>query len=225
MRIRHLIVLGILLQCPSAWAQDTLAAAIWSQYRVAPILPFAAFEHDSATAPLPGSTIGGVSERTLDGIFTYDLSGATICTSQNFDYPKFRGTQGFRQAFQAASAANRIELRVLFAFDDEALAAIRSYEVTISSARFLTIPFDQLLTVKTQTRDLGACSELRAATFRTAIKPIVANVDVVFQLTRPFSDETLKRLRVKPAIDLQQTERLEYRLVIYRKLIALGIAD
>ena len=213
------------LQYSNAWAQNTLAAAIWNQYRVPPVLPFVAFEQDSATTPLPGSAVVDISQRTLDGISTYDLSTATVCTLQNFNYPKLRGTQGFRQVFPASDAVNRTELRLLFAFDDEALAAIRSYEVKISSARFLTIPYDQLLAVKTQTRDLGKCSGSRSAEIKTIIKPIVANIDVVFQLTRPFSDETVGGLRKRLAIDLQKADSLEYKLAIHQRLIALGIAD
>jgi hypothetical protein len=216
------MALALFLHCGSAEAQNTLVAAIWNQYRVAPVVPFAPFAQDSPAAPLPGSTVENIVQRTLDGISIVDLSNASICTLQNFDYPKLRGTQGFRQPFPAGEAANKSELRLLFAFDDEALAAIRSYQVTVSAARFVTIPYDQLLMVRDQTREAGKCSGSRSA--RTIIKPIIANVEVVFQLTRPFSDKTIQGLRKNFAVD-QKPESLDCRLLMPQKLIALGIAD
>jgi hypothetical protein len=107
-----LLILGaFIVQSSNAWAEGTLAAAIWNQYRTPPVIPFAAFRPDAAVAALPGAAFRGMSERTLDGVSTYDLSAATVCALPNFDYPKFRGTQGFRQTFAAGEPANRIELR------------------------------------------------------------------------------------------------------------------
>ena len=157
-RFRCLIVLLAFLHCSNAWAQNTLAAAIWSQYRVPAVLPFAAFEQDSPATPLPGSAIAGLSQRSFDGVATYDLSAAKVCSLQNFNYPKFRGTQGFRFFFQASGSLNRAELQLLFGLDDDELKTIRSYEITVHSALFLTIPYDQLLKNKTEARSLERCS-------------------------------------------------------------------
>jgi hypothetical protein len=224
--LRSLLIVGaFILQSSNACAESTLAAAIWNQYRTPPVIPFAAFQHDAAVAPLPGSTVRGMPGRTLDGVSTYDLSAATVCALPNFDYPKFRGTQGFRQTFAAGEPANKTELRLLFAFDDEALAAIRSYEVTVSSARFLTIPYDQLLAVKAQTRDLERCSGVDPAAFKTVLKPIVADVDFRFQLARPFAEETVRQLGKKFVVDLRNAESLEYKVSVRHRLIALGIAE
>jgi hypothetical protein len=224
--LRSLLLLGaFILQSSNASAESTLAAAIWNQYRTPPVIPFAAFQHDAAAAALPGSAVRGISGRTLDGVSTYDLSAATACALSNFDYPKFRGTQGFRQTFAAGEPANKTELRLLFAFDDEALAAIRSYEVTVSSARFLTIPYDQLLAVKAQTRDLERCSGVDPAAFKTVLKPIVADVDFRFQLARPFAEETVRQLGKKFVVDLRNAESLEYKVSVRHRLIALGIAE
>ena len=222
---RYLIIVGAILQCSGAWAQNTLAAAIWNQYRVSPTIPFVAFEQDSPTAPFPGSTITDISARTLDGISTYDLSTATVCTVQNYDYPKLRGTQGFRQTFTAGGAPSRTELRLLFAFDDDTLATIRSYQATISQAQFLTIPYDRVLAVQAQTRGLPGCSGPKPSAFKTVIKPIVANIEIVFQLTRPLSAEAVRALRRTLAPDLQETKSLEVRFSINHKLIALGITE
>jgi hypothetical protein len=220
-----LLALGIFLQCSNARAQSTLAATIWNQYRVPPVLPFAAFEPDSPTAPLPGSAIAGLSQRTFDGVSTYDLATAKVCTLQNFDYPKFRGTQGFRNFFQASGPLNRTELQLLFGLDDEALKAIQSYEVTVRSARFLTIPYDQVLKNKAEAGDPARCSAANAPALKTVVKPIVADIDVSFRLLRPFSDETVQRLRKTFPIDQQRVEGLEYKLLIHQRLIALGTVD
>jgi hypothetical protein len=222
-RWRCLLAFGIFLQCSNAYAQSTLAATIWSQYRVPPVLPFAAFDQDSSAVPLPGSAIAGLSQRTFDGVSTYDLSTAKVCGLLNFDYPKFRLTQGFRFLFQAGGPLNRTELQLLFGLDDDALKVIQTYEVTVHAARFLTIPYDQVL--KNKAEASGRCSAVSASALKTVVKPIIADVDVVFRLVRPFSDETVQRLRKKFAIDQQRVEGLEYRLLIHQKLIALGIAD
>jgi hypothetical protein len=210
----------------NAWAQNTLAAAIWKQYRVPAVLPFAAFEQDSPAAPLPGSAIAGLSQRSFDGVSTYDLSAAVICTLQYFAYPKFRGTQGFRYAFSASSLSNRTELQFLFAFDDDELKTIRSYEITVHSALFLTIPYDQLLKNKTEARSLERCSNANPSEIKTVIKPIIADVDVILRVARPLPDETLRKLRRKFAVDQQRGEPLiEYKLSTRQQLIALGISD
>lgn len=221
---RYVILCIFILQSPSAWAQNTLVATIWGQYRVPPILPFAAFEQDLNAVPLPGSTIRGISTRTLDGVSTYDLSDATICSSPNFNYPKFRGTQGFRRSFPAENPLNKTELRLLFAFDDDALPLIQSYEVTVS-ARFLTIPYDQVLSVSTQTKSAGRCSGSNAPALKTVVKPIVADIQIIFQLTRPLSEETMRRLNGKLTVDQPKTEGARYQLSMHQKLIALGLSD
>jgi hypothetical protein len=221
-----LLILGaFILQSSDACAESTLAAAIWNQYRTPPVIPFAAFQPDPAAAALPGAAIRGVSGRALDGVSTYDLSAATVCALPNFAYPKFRGTQGFRQTFAGVEPVNKIELRLLFAFDDEVLAAIRSYEVTVSSARFLTIPYDQLLAVQAQTSDLERCPGAAPAAFKTVLKPIVADVDFRFQLSRPFAEETVRQLGRKFVVDPRNTESLEYKVSARHRLIALGIAE
>jgi hypothetical protein len=226
MRFRYLMILGTLvLPCSNAWAQNTLAAAIFAQYRVAPVIPFAAFDRESPVAPLPGSTIAEIAQRTLDGTSTTDLSAAAVCTLPRFNTGKFRGTQGFRQLFPASNPANRAELRLLFGFDDDALTAIQSYEITISSASFLTVPYDQLLDIKTQTRALQGCSGAKPSAARTVIKPVVANVDVVFRLARPFPDETVRALQKRFSSHPHEAQDLEYRLSIHRRLIALGMED
>jgi hypothetical protein len=206
MRFRTLVLMGTLvLPCP-AWAQNTLAAMISAQYRVAPVIPFAAFDPESPNAPLPGSTIADISQRTLDGISATDLSTATICKPPGTAAGQFQGTQGFRQSFPAGNPENKAELRLLFGFDDDALSTIQAYEITISSASFLTIPTDRLAAVKAQSRVLGKCAQAGSPGTRTAIKPIVANVAVVFRLTRPFSDETARRLQQRfPGIRTRST--------------------
>jgi hypothetical protein len=216
---------AFILQSSNACAESTLAAAIWNQYRTRPVIPFAAFRPDAAAAAVPGSAVRGMSGRVLDGVSTYDLSAATVCALPNFAYPKFRGTQGFRQNFVAGEPANKTELRLLFAFDDETLAAIRSYEVTVSSARFLTIPYDQLLAVQAETRDLERCRGADPAVFKTVLKPIVADVDFRFQLARPFAEETVRQLGKKFVVDLRNTESLEYKVSVRHRLIALGIVE
>jgi hypothetical protein len=225
MRFRTLVLVGTLvLPCP-AWAQNTLAAMIFTQYRVAPVIPFAAFDPESPNAPLPGSTIADISQRMLDGISTTDLSIATICKPSRTTTGQFHGTQGFRQLFPAGNPENKAELRLLFGFDDDALSAIRTYETTISSANFLTIPTDRLAATKAQGRVLGKCSEAGSSGTKTAIKPIIANVAVVFKLARPFSDETLRRLQQRIPGHSHEVEGLDYRLSMHRRLIALGMED
>jgi hypothetical protein len=225
MRWRCLLALAVFLQCSAACAQGTLAAAIWNQYRVPPVLPFVAFAPDSPKAPLPGSTIAGLSQRTFDGVSSYDLSSAKVCPLQNFDYPKLRATQGFRFSFQASGPLNRAELQLLFALDDDALKVVQSYEVTVHSARFLTIPYDQVLKYRAQANDLGRCSTANPSALKTVVKPIIADIDVIFRLARPFSDQTVERLRKNFATDQQRVEGLEYKLLIRQRLVALGIAD
>jgi hypothetical protein len=226
MRFRYLVMLAALvLPYSSASAQNTLAAMISAQYRVAPVIPFIAFDPDSATAPLPGSTIKDVSQRTLDGIATTDLSVATVCTLQDFSYGKFRSTQGFRQTFPAGEAANKAELRLLFGFDDDTLAAIQAYEITVFAASFLTTPYNQLLDIRAQTRSLERCSGAASSATKTAIKPIVAEVAVVFRLARPFPDETLRALQKKFLLHSPVVQSFEYRLLMHRRLIALGMED
>lgn len=225
MRFGTLVLVGtLLLPCP-AWAQNTLAAMISAQYRVAPVIPFAAFDPESPHAPLPGSTITDISQRMLDGISAIDLSAANICKPSHAATSQFQGTQGFRQLFPAQNPDNKAELRLLFGFDDDALAAIQAYETTISSASFLTIPTDRLAAVKTQSRALGKCSQAGSAGTRTAIKPVVANVAVVFKLARPFSDETARRLQQRFPGHPHEVEGLDYRLSTHRRLIALGMQD
>jgi hypothetical protein len=225
MRFRYLVLVGtLLLPCP-AWAQNTLAAMIFTQYRVAPVIPFAAFDPESPNAPLPGSTIADISQRMLDGISATDLSIATICKPSRTAAGQFQGTQGFRRLFPAANPENKAELRLLFGFDDDALSAIQTYETTISSANFLTIPTDRLAAIKAQSRVLGKCSQAGSSGTKTAIKPIVANVAVVFKLARPFTDETLRRLQQRFPGYPHEVEGLDYRLSMHRRLIALGMAD
>jgi hypothetical protein len=226
MRFRYLVMLGALvLPCSGASAQNTLAAMIYAQYRVAPVVPFTAFDPDSATAPFPGSTIKNLSQRPLDGIATTDLAAATVCTLQGFSYGKFRGTQGFRQTFAAGDAANKAELRLLFGFDDDTVAAIQAYEITVFAASFLTTPYNQLLDIKAQTRSLERCSGAASQATRTAVKPIVADVAVMFRLARPFPDETLRALQKKFLLHSPAAQGLEYRLLMHRRLIALGMED
>ncbi|HEV7599784.1 MAG TPA: hypothetical protein VGO49_05935 [Bradyrhizobium sp.] len=213
----------LLLPCP-AWAQNTLAAMISTQYRVAPVIPFVAFDPESPNAPLPGSTIADISQRMLDGISATDLSTATICKPSHTAIGQLQGTQGFRQSFPAEHPENKAELRLLFGFDSDALSAIQTYETTISSANFLTIPTDRLAAIKAQSRVLGKCAQGSPET-RTAIKPIVANVAVVFKLARPFSDETVRRLQQRFPDHPYGVEGLAYRLSMHRRLIALGMAD
>jgi hypothetical protein len=225
MRFRYLVLVGTLvLPCP-AWAQNTLAAMIFTQYRVAPVIPFAAFDPESSNAPLPGSTIADISQRMLDGISTTDLSTATICKPSRTATGQFQGTQGFRQLFPAGNPENKAELRLLFGFDNDALSAIQTYETTISSANFLTIPTDRLAAIKAQGRVLGKCSRAGSSGTKTAIKPIVANVAVVFKLARPFSDETVRRLQQRFPGHPHEAEGLDYRLSMHRRLIALGMED
>jgi hypothetical protein len=226
MRFRSLVLFAaLLLPCPKASAQNTLAAMVSLQYRVAPVVPFAAFDPDSPTAPLPGSTIANVSQRPLDGISTIDLSSATVCTAQRFNIGQFQGTQGFRQLFQAGSPANTTELRLLFGFDDNALAAIQAYEITISSASFTTVPTGRLQDIKARTRAMARCSQGNPSARRTTIKPVVANVDAVFRLSRPFADETLHALRQRFSGRANESPNLEYRLSMHRRLIGLGLED
>jgi hypothetical protein len=225
MRFRYLVLVGALVvPCPAS-AQNTLAAMISTQYRVAPVIPFAAFDPDSPNAPLPGSAIAGISQRMLDGISVTDLSTATICKPPQPVTGQFQGTQGFRQSFPAGNPENKAELRLLFGFDNDALSAIQTYETTISSANFLTIPTDRLAAVKAQSRVLGKCAEAGASATRIAIKPIVANVAVIFKLARPFSDETLRHLQQRFPGHPQGVEGLDYRLSINRRLIGLGMED
>jgi hypothetical protein len=225
MRFRTLVLVGtLLLPCP-AWAQNTLAAMISTQYRVAPVIPFAAFDPESSNAPLPGSTIADISQRMLDGISATDLSTATICKPSHTATGQFQGTQGFRQSFPAGNPENKAELRLLFGFDNDALSAIQTYETTISSANFLTIPTDRLAAIKAQSRVLGKCAQTGSPGTRTAIKPIVANVAVVFKLARPFSDETVRRLQQRFPDHPYGVEGLDYRLSMHRRLIALGMED
>jgi hypothetical protein len=225
MRFRTLVLVGtLLLPCP-AWAQNTLAAMISAQYRVAPVIPFAAFDPESPNAPLPGSTIADISQRMLDGISTTDLSTATICKPPGAAAGQLQGTQGFRQSFPAGNPENKTELRLLFGFDDDALSAIQAYETTISSASFLTIPNDRLAAIKAQSRVLAKCPQAGSLSTRTAIKPVVANVAVVFKLARPFSDETARRLQQRFPGHSHEVERLDYKLTMHRRLIALGIED
>jgi hypothetical protein len=225
MRFRTLVLAGtLLLPCP-VWAQNTLAAMISTQYRVAPVIPFAAFDPESPNAPLPGSTIADISQRMLDGISAIDLSTATICKPSRTATGQFQGTQGFRRLFPAGNPENKAELRLLFGFDNDALSAIQSYETTISSANFLTVPTDRLAAIKAQSRVLGKCSQAGSSGTRTAIKPIAANVAVVFKLARPFSDETVRRLQQRFAGHPHAVEGLDYRLSMHRRLIALGMED
>jgi hypothetical protein len=225
MRFRYLVLVGALALPYPAWAQNTLAAMISSQYRVTPVIPFALFDPESPNAPLPGSTIATIAQRKLDGISVVDLSTATICKPSQIVIGQFQGTQGFRQSFPAGNPANKAELRLLFGFDDDALSSIQTYETTISSASFLTIPTDRLAAVKAQSSVLGKCSQAGSPGTRTAIKPIVANVAVVFKLARPFSDETLRRLQQRFPGHPYGVEGLDYRLSMYRRLIALGTED
>jgi hypothetical protein len=223
MRFRYLVLVGTLVLPGPASAQNTLAAMISTQYRVAPVIPFAAFDPESPDAPLPGSTIADISQRVLDGVSATDLSAATICRPSRTATGQFQGTQGFRQSFPAGNPENKAELRLLFGFDNDALSAIQSYETTISSANFLTIPTDRLAAIKSQSRVLGKCAA--SAGTRTAIKPIVANVAVVFKLARPFSDETVRRLQARFPGHPYGVEGLDYRLSLHRRLIALGLED
>lgn len=205
-----------------ARAQATLTSAIWNQYNVAPTLPFVAYDPDSINAPVPGAAIGNISQHSLGSILVYDLSAAVICSLREFSYPKLRGTQGFRQSFSAGYEANRTELKLLFAFDDKALSAIRAYEVTLSSASFLTIPFNQLLNIKTQVQDDPRCSGFQPT--KTISKPIVADIGFVFQLTHPFSPETEKRLRENFATESGGGDPV-FKLSMPHRLVALGIID
>jgi hypothetical protein len=224
MRFRTLVLVGTLvLPCP-ARAQNTLAAMISAQYRVAPVIPFAAFDPESPNAPVPGSTIADISQRMLDGIATTDLSTATICKPSHAATGQFQGTQGFRQSFPAGEPENKAELRLLFGFDNDALSAIQTYETTISSVSFLTIPTDRLAAIKAQSRVLGKCSEAGSLATRTVIKPIVANVAVVFKLARPFSDETVRRLQAR-LTGPPHVEGLDFRVSMHRRLIALGMEN
>jgi hypothetical protein len=119
MRFRNLVLVGTLvLPCP-ALAQNTLAAMIFTQYRVAPVIPFAAFHPESPNAPLPGSAIADISQRMLDGISATDLSTATICRPSRTATGQFQGTQGFRRLFPAGNPENKAELRLLFGFDND----------------------------------------------------------------------------------------------------------
>lgn len=206
-----------------ARAQATLTSAIWHQYNVVPTVPFVAFDPDSTDAPVPGAAIGNISQHSQGSILVYDLSAAVICSPREFSYPKLRGTQGFRQSFSATYEANRTELKLLFAFDDKALSAIRTYEVTLSSASFLTIPFNQLLNIKTQVQDDPRCSGFRPT--KTISKPIVADVGFVFQLTHPFSPETEKRLRESFAAEQSKGGDPVFKLSMPHRLVALGIID
>jgi hypothetical protein len=222
MRLRNLVLLiTMVLACSNASAQNTLAAMISDQYRVAPVIPFVAFDPDSPAAPLPGSTIVELFRRMLDGISTADLSSATVCTVQRFSPGQFHGTQGFRQTFSAGTPPNRAELRLLFGFDDEALSAIQTYEITISSASFVTIPTDRLQDIKARTRVSGRCAQANASS--TVVKPIVANVGVTFRLSRPFADETVRALQRRFPGHSHEIQALEYRLSMQRRLIALGL--
>jgi hypothetical protein len=224
MRFRTLVLVGTLVLPGPAWAQNTLAAMISNQYRVAPVIPFAAFDPESPNAPLPGSIIADISQRTLDGISTIDLLTAVICKPSRTDTGQFQGTQGFRQSFPAGNPENKAELRLLFGFDNDALSAIQTYETTISSASFLTIPTGRLAAIKAQSRVLGKCSQAGSSGTKIAIKPIVANVAVIFKLARPFSDETVRRLQAQfPGP--HEVEGLDYRLSMHRRLIALGMED
>jgi hypothetical protein len=229
MRFRTLVLFGtLLLPCSKASAQNTLVAMISEQYRVAPLVPFAAFDPDSPAAPLPGSTIVDILRRTLDGISTADLSSATVCTAPGLNTGQFRGTQGFRRSFQTGDPANRTELRLLFGFDDDALAAIQAYEITISSASFITVPTDRLQDIKARTRAMARCSQgsqRDPSATRTTIKPVVADVDAVFRLNRPFADETVRALQQRFTGRARETPNLEYRLSMHRRLIALGLDD
>ena len=225
MRFRTLVLLGTLaLPCP-AWAQNTLAAMISTQYRVAPVIPFATFDPESPNAPLPGSSIAGISQRTLGGISATDLSTATICKPPRNATGQFQGAQGFRRLFPAGDPENKAELRLLFGFDDDALSAIQTYETTISSANFLTIPTDRLAAIKAQGRVSGKCSQAGSSATKTAIKPIFANVAIVFNLARPFSDETVRRLQQRFPGHHHEVAGLDYRLSMHRRLIALGMED
>jgi hypothetical protein len=223
MRFRYLVLVGTLVLPGPTLAQTTLTAMISSQYRVAPVIPFAAFDPESPDAPLPGSTIADISQRMLDGVSATDLSTATICKPSRTATGPFQGTQGFRQSFPAGTPENKAELQLLFGFDNDALSAIRSYQTTISSANFLTIPTDRLAAIKAQGRVLGKCAASPGT--RTAIKPIVANVAVVFKLARPFSDETVRRLQQRFPGHPYGVEGLDYRLSLHRMLIALGMED
>ena len=225
MRFRTLVLVGTLLLPYPAWAQNTLAAMIFTQYRVAPVIPFAAFDPESPNAPLPGSTIADISRRMLDGISAADLSTATICRPSRTATGQFQGTQGFHQSFPAQNPENKTELRLLFGLDDDALSAIQTYETTISSASFLTMPTDRLAAIKTQSRALGKCPQAGSSRTRTAIKPIVANVAVVFKLARPFSDETVRGLQARFPGHPHEVEGLGYGLSMHRRLIALGMQD
>ena len=223
MRFRYLVLVGTLvLPCPAS-AQNTLAAMIFGQYRVAPVIPFALFDPDSPNAPLPGSTVVAISQRMLDGISVVDLSAATICKPSQTATGQFQGTQGFRQSFPAGTPENKAELRLLFGFDNDALSAIQTYETTVSSANFLTIPTDRLAAIKAQ--GLGKCPQAAGSGARTAIKPVVANVAVVFKLARPFSNETVRRLQQRFPGHPHEVEGLDYRLSMHRRLIALGMED
>jgi hypothetical protein len=161
----------------------------------------------------------------LDGISAADLSTATICKPSRTATGQFQGTQGFRQSFPAGNPENKAELRLLFGFDDDALSAIQAYETTISSANFLTIPTDRLAAIKAQSRISGKCSQAGSSGTRTAIKPIVANVAVVFKLTRPFSDETVRRLQARFPGHSHAVEGFDYRLSMHRRLVGLGMED
>jgi hypothetical protein len=97
--------------------------------------------------------------------------------------------------------------------------------VTVSSARFLTILYN--LAVKAQTRDLERCpaADPAAATFKTILKPIVADVDFRFQLARPFARETVRQLGSKFVVDPRSTESLDYKISVRHGLIALGTLE
>ena len=93
------------------------------------------------------------------------------------------------------------------------------------SARFLTIPYDQLLAIQAQTSDLERCPGADRAAFKTVLKPIVADIDFRFQLARPFAEETIRQLGKKFVVDPRDGERPEYKVSARHRLIAIGIAE
>lgn len=207
----------------TAGAQTTLAATIWKHYQATPTLPFTAFKYDSAEIPLPGATISNLSQRMIDGVLTYDPTGAVICSAQKFDYPKLRGTQGLRQTFSADNRTNKFELKLLLDLNEDALSAVRSYEVILHSVHYATIPYNQLLAVKAETSKDKKCTSLLAPT-KTVSKPIIANVDIVLRLGRDFSSETLTQISRHSTIEVMNGVQ-SLKISMPQRLIALGVME
>ena len=138
-----------------------------------------------------GSTIADISQRMLDGISTTDLSTATICKPSQRRTGQFQGTQGFRQYSRRGTRRTRPSCGCSSA--SITTRSLPSRPTKPPYLRPISSPSHRpVAAIKAQGRVLGNAAQAGSSGTRTAIKPIVANVAVVFKLAG--------RFRMKPCV-------------------------